>query len=119
MKYLQLPSGSPLIGPNLGTIQQHTQHYSTVHLSPCLQGDLQPINIRGEAIEAVSDFRYLGAIVESDGGIMKDVGNRIARASKALGGLRRPVFGEKELLLISCTTYHYLRLRHAHPKAPL
>ena len=61
--------------------------------------DLQPINIRGEAIEAVSDFRYLGAIVESDGGILKDVGDRIACASKAFGALRRPIFGEKDLSL--------------------
>lgn len=57
------------------------------------------LTFRGEAIEAVTDFRYLGAIVESDGGITKDVEDRIARASKAFGALCRPVFGDKDLSL--------------------
>ena len=37
--------------------------------------------------------------MESDGGITKDVEDRIARASKAFGALRRPVFGDKDLSL--------------------
>ena len=35
--------------------------------------DLQPLFIGGAAVEVVSDFRYLGAVVESKGEIMKDV----------------------------------------------
>ena len=61
--------------------------------------DLQPLFIGGAAVEVVSDFRYLGAVVESKGEIMKDVEERIARASKAFGALCRPVFHDSTLSL--------------------
>ena len=63
--------------------------------------DLQPLNIGGAAIEVVPDFRYLGAIMESKGEIMKDVEERIARASKAFGALCRPVFRDSSLSLVT------------------
>ena len=63
--------------------------------------DLQPLNIGGAAIEVVPDFWYLGAIMESKGEIMKDVEERIARASKAFGTLCRPVFHDSSLSLVT------------------
>ena len=66
---------------------------------PCVEEDLQPINIRGETIKAVSDFRYLGAVVEAHGGIVKDVEDKVARTSRAFGALCRPVFRDDDLSL--------------------
>ena len=63
--------------------------------------DLQPLIIGGMAIEVVSDFWYLGAIVESKGETMKDVEERITRASKAFGALCRPVFRDSTLSLVT------------------
>ena len=40
--------------------------------------DLQPLITGGMAIEVVSEFRYLGAMVKSKGETMKDVEERIA-----------------------------------------
>ena len=61
--------------------------------------DVQPIHIRGEVIEAVTDFRYLGSIIEANGDIRMEVEQRIAHASRAFGALRKPVFGDKDLSL--------------------
>ena len=61
--------------------------------------DLQPISIRGDTIETVPEFRYLGSIVEAHGEILKEVENRIARASRAFGALCRPVFQDNKLSL--------------------
>ena len=61
--------------------------------------DLQPIVIRGDSIEVVPEFRYLGSIVEMHGEVLKDVEDKIARASRAFGVLCRPVFQDKGLSL--------------------
>ena len=61
--------------------------------------DLQPISIRGDTIETVPEFRYLGSIVEAHGEILKEVEDRIARASRAFGALCRPVFQDNKLSL--------------------
>ena len=61
--------------------------------------DLQPISIRGDTIESVPEFRYLGSIVEAHGEILKEVEDRIARASRAFGALCRPVFHDNKLSL--------------------
>ena len=63
------------------------------------EDDLQPITIRGDSIEVVPDFRYLGSIVEAHGEVLKDVEDRIARASRAFGALCRPVFQDRSLSL--------------------
>ena len=63
---------------------------------PRVEEDLQPINIRGEA---VTDFRYLGSMVEAHGELMKDAEGRIGRASRAFGSLCRPVFHDGNLSL--------------------
>ena len=62
--------------------------------------DFRPICIRGKAIETVSTFTYLGAIVEEKGGIKSVVEERIVRALRAFGALRRPDFGDKDLSLM-------------------
>ena len=54
----------------------------------CGEDDLQPMYTRGETIEAVSSFRYLGSILESHGEIRIDVEDRVAHA---FGALCRPV----------------------------
>ena len=63
------------------------------------EADIQPIIVRGEPIEAVSQFRYLGSVVESHGEVLKDVEDRIAKASRAFGALCKPVFQDSSLSL--------------------
>ena len=63
----------------------------------CNEGDMQPIVIRGAPIEVISEFKYLGSVVEAQGDTLKDVENRIARASSAFGALCRPVFQDNSL----------------------
>lgn len=58
------------------------------------EGDIQPIQIR---VEVVPAFRYLGSVIEAYGGIMKDVEDKIACASRVFGALHRPVFKDKNL----------------------
>ena len=65
---------------------------------------MQPIivrweSIRGEFIEAVSKFKYLGSIVEAYGELMMDADDKIAKASRAFGALCRPVFQDDSLSL--------------------
>ena len=63
------------------------------------EADLRAISIGGEEVETVNAFQYLGATVEGNGNIMNDVENRIAKASRAFGSLKRPVFRDKDLSL--------------------
>ena len=42
------------------------------------QGELQPITVRGEPIDAVTEFKYLGLVVESHREVVRDVEERIA-----------------------------------------
>ena len=57
----------------------------------------QPIIIRGQPIEVVDAFKYLGAVVEGKGEVLLDVEDKIARASRAFGALCRPVFNDGNL----------------------
>ena len=52
-----------------------------------------------EEIGAVKEFPYLGSVVAASGRIDSDIDNRIAKASKAFGALRRAVFLDKNLTL--------------------
>ena len=63
------------------------------------EDDLQPISIREDSIEAVTEFKYLGSVVEAHGEVLKDVEDKIARASRAFGALCRPVFQDSNLSL--------------------
>ena len=59
----------------------------------------RPLKLDGGEIECVTDFKYLGSILESKGGVVKEVGKRIAEASCAFGALRKPVFKDWNLSL--------------------
>ena len=48
-------------------------------------------------MEWVIDFQYLGSVVEAKGGVGKEVCERIAKATRAFGMLREPVFGDRNL----------------------
>ena len=61
--------------------------------------DKVPITAEGGDIEAVEYFPYLGSIVSASGTIDADVEARIAKASRAFGALRRPVFIDRNLTL--------------------
>ena len=63
--------------------------------------DLAPLYIRGQLVEQVQSFKYLGAIVEATGSVLPDVQDKIWRASRVFGALRRPIFGDSSLSL--CT----------------
>ena len=55
--------------------------------------DMRPQRLDGGEVECVTEFKYLGSIVEAKGGITQEVGERIAKASKAFGALWEPVSG--------------------------
>ena len=56
------------------------------------EGDVAPIQVEGGEIEMVEQFTYLGSVLSGDGEIMEDVKSRIAKASRAFGCLRVPIF---------------------------
>ena len=58
----------------------------------CNEDDMQLIVIRRAPIEVISEFKYLGSVVEAQGETLKDVENRITRASSAFGALCRLSF---------------------------
>lgn len=51
-----------------------------------------PVQVVGGEIEMVDHFPYLGSVISRDADVMEDVKRRIAKASKAFGCLRGPVF---------------------------
>ena len=50
-------------------------------------------------MECVTDFQYLGSLVEAKGKVEKEVCERIAKASRAFGMLKEPVFRDWNLSL--------------------
>ena len=68
--------------------------------APCdEEEELRPLQLDECVIECVPDFKYLGSVVDGRGGIMKEVKERIAKASRAFGALKEPVFRDKNLSL--------------------
>ncbi|XP_065198873.1 uncharacterized protein LOC135830560, partial [Sycon ciliatum] len=59
--------------------------------------DRLPLMVVGDIVESVADFRYLGAIVHTDGRSAHDIKSRIAGASRAFRALRRTVFMDRNL----------------------
>ena len=49
------------------------------------EDELRPLVLEGGEIESVEEFKYLGSVVDRRGGVMTEVGERIARASRAFG----------------------------------
>ena len=54
----------------------------------CEASDLQPINIRGGSIETVTEFKYLGTIIEANESVLREMENRISKASTAFDALK-------------------------------
>ncbi len=63
------------------------------------EADMRLLRLDGGEVECVSEFKYLGSIIEAKGGIAREVGERVAKASKAFGALREPVFRDNILSL--------------------
>ena len=49
------------------------------------EDELRSLVLEGGEIESVEEFKYLGSVTDRRGGVMKEVGQRIARASRAIG----------------------------------
>ena len=61
-------------------------------------GDEGPIRIDDDnCVESVSEFQYLGSMVERSGRVDTDVERRVMQASRAFGCLRRAVFKDRDL----------------------
>ena len=58
-----------------------------------------PLKLNGSVVEVVDQFKYLGSLVEVCGGVVGEVGCRIAQASRAFGSLRDSVFATSDLSL--------------------
>ena len=61
--------------------------------------DMRPLRLDSGEVECVTAFKYLGSIVEAKEGIAQEVGERIAKASKAFGALWEPILRNSNLSL--------------------
>ena len=61
--------------------------------------DLAPLELNGGVVEVIEHFKYLGSLVEACGGMVGEVGCRIAQASRTFGSLRDSVFVASDLSL--------------------
>ena len=59
--------------------------------------DLAPVCVGSNQIECITEFRYLGSIIDTSGRCSIDISSRIAAASRALGSLRKPVSSNHHL----------------------
>ena len=66
-----------------------------------IESDVVPLCIGSSVVDTVQSFRYLGSVVESHGGVMLDLDDKIARASRAFGALQKPVFRDGSLSLVT------------------
>ena len=66
-----------------------------------VDSDREPIAVVGGEIGSVDEFPYLGSVIAVSGRMYTDVDNRIAKASRAFGALRKAVFLDRDLSL--CT----------------
>ena len=68
----------------------------------CLIGNsdpVQPITIRGNTLNEVQDFTYLGSIIASNCSLEREVSNRISKASAAFGQLAERMYLNRNLKL--------------------
>ena len=61
--------------------------------------DLATLKLDEGVVDVVDQFKYLGSLVEARGGMVAEVNNRIAQASRAFGSLRNSVFTASDLTL--------------------
>ena len=65
------------------------------------EDDVTPISTDSGVIDVVSDFKYLGALVSSSGGIEGEARERIGHSSRVFGMLRKAVFQDSDLSVSS------------------
>jgi len=63
------------------------------------EGDGSPVDVGTGMVEMVKNFTYLGSILSSDCEATCEVKCRLARASKAFGALRVPIFSNRYLCI--------------------
>ena len=57
--------------------------------------DPPPVRVEGGILDIVDHFSYLGLNISRDGEVTVEIGSRIAKASRALGCLKSPVFQDR------------------------
>ena len=55
------------------------------------------VQVEGGTVEVVSHFTYLGSNISRDGEVTVEIDCRIAKASRAFGCLRKPIFQDRNL----------------------
>ena len=68
--------------------------------------DVRPVPVEGGSFDILDHFTYLGADISRDGEITSEVNCRIAKAARAFGCLRRPIFQNKNLTVITKRTVY-------------
>ena len=59
--------------------------------------DTTPPQLENGLVEMVDSFQYLGSCIDAGGDMKKEISSRIAKASRAFGSLRKPIFQDKNL----------------------
>ena len=59
--------------------------------------DLTPVPVEGGSIDIVDHFPYLGSNISRDSENTVEIDFRIAKASRAFGCLRKPIFQDRNL----------------------
>ena len=89
--------GSPAGNITVETHGRHSENQADGSWRRLEQADVATIQTGSGTIHTVNKFKYLGAVVTRNGGIERDVSEKISRASRALGALHKAVFREKDL----------------------
>ncbi len=61
------------------------------------EDEARPIMLEGGEVECVTNFKYLGSVLEANGGVGMEVGERIAKTARAFGALKGPIFNNSNL----------------------
>ena len=59
--------------------------------------DVEPVQVKGGNLCIVDHFQYLGSNISRDGEVTAEIDSRIAKASRAFGCLRKPIFQDTNL----------------------
>jgi hypothetical protein len=65
------------------------------------ESDMNPVHVQGGTLEIVDQLTYLGAEICRDGEMTTDVVIRIAKAARAFGCLRKSIFQDKGLSIVT------------------
>ena len=71
----------------------------TKYFTSCISGNSLALSIRGQPIEMVHSFKYLGSIILPNGQAYKEVDNRIAHARSAFVRLKKTLWERREISL--------------------